>query len=77
VRQDSFPVAVMPLAELEVKGQQALGLRGAVRGGDLQALGASCRAPHEGEEQRVGAPGEEGALATVLLACRSSLRGGR
>jgi hypothetical protein len=24
-------------------------------------LSASCRAPHKGEEQRVGAPGEEGA----------------
>jgi hypothetical protein len=61
VRQDSLPVAVMPVAELEIQGQQALGPRGPVCGGHLQALGASCRAPHEGEEQRVGTPGEKGA----------------
>src|SRR5687767_654384 len=51
----------MPLAELEIQSRQALGPRGPVLGGHLQALSTSCRAPYEGEEQRVSAPGEESA----------------
>ena len=60
MRQDRLAVAVLPLAELGVKGPEALRLRGPLPGRHLQALGTPCRAPNEEEQQWVGAPGEEG-----------------
>jgi len=59
VGKNRLPVAVLPLAKLEVQGREALRPRALLCGRHFQALGASCRASDEGEEQRVGAPGEE------------------
>src|SRR5215207_822254 len=60
VRKGCRSVAVPPLAELGVEGREALGPRGPLRRRYPQALSAGvARAPHEGEQQRVGAPGEE------------------
>ena len=65
MREDGLPVAVPPAAELRVEGGEALGPRPPLLGWHLQALGASGRATDEREEQRVGAPGEEGARGLV------------
>ena len=58
--QYRLPVAIMPLTKLEVQSRQAFGPGALFCGGHFQALGASGHAPNEGEQQRVGAPGEEG-----------------
>src|SRR5215210_829807 len=59
MRQRRLPIAVAPPAQLQVQGREAFGPRVLLLEWHLQALGAPRRTPHEGEKQRVGAPGEE------------------
>src|ERR687893_2940618 len=61
MRQRRVPIAVAPPAQLQVQGREAFGPRVLLLEWHLQALGAPGRAPYEGEEQRVGVPGEEDA----------------
>src|ERR687894_2357277 len=59
MRQRRVPIAVAPPAQLQVQGREAFGPRVLLLEWHLQALGSPARAPHEGEQQRVGTPGEE------------------
>src|SRR5215207_9584294 len=60
VREGRLPVAVLPQAELGFEGREAFGPRGTLGGWHFEELGAPGRSPDEREQQRVGAPGEEG-----------------